>query len=1080
MNEGIYELIINAAIKSELEKNNNAIKKTRDLTKTSASDVLSKYVYEIIKDKLNTLDNSSDEKIEEKINLVNNIINSIDSDNYEELKILTHEVKKNTQAEKSYNTASQLLSLLNNKNSLFVYNNKEIPVPMSSIAECSLFTGGADNEPPLFEELKKEIVTSNKIDMLVSFIRWSGLRLILPNLRTFTERGGLLRIITTTYMGATDPKAIDELSKLPNTEIKISYDTKRTRLHAKAYMFYRDTGFSTAYVGSSNLSNPAMSSGMEWNIKIAKKELPETLEKVKATFETYWNNDKEFEIFSGSEDEFRKLCEAISFEKNRKKLDSKDLRDNPYILEITPYPYQQAILDNLKTEREVHHRYKNLVVTSTGTGKTVIAAFDYKNYCKEYLKQTKKKYAKLLFIAHRKEILEQSRAKFREILRDQNFGELFVGTFKPQGNEQLFMSIQTFNSQDWTSRVPADYYDFIIVDEFHHAKAKSYQALLEYFTPKILLGLTATPERMDRKDVTEYFGGRIAAEIRLPEAIERKLLCPFHYFGVTDTESASLVNIDWRRGKYDEKQLENIYSSDKAIAEQRAQLIYDSVMKYVTDINDVVGLGFCVTKKHARFMSEQFNKRGIKSEALISDTQNDDRKEIRARLVNDDKDRIKFLFVVDLFNEGVDIPEINTILFLRPTESLTVFIQQLGRGLRLCDGKECLTVLDFVAQSRKKYSINENKLRILLPHLKHPIKQEIQAGFTAVPKGCYIQLEKQAQDYILDTISEPIGSKSWIEAKLQILKEEGVRDIALKQFLEIFDLDIKSLYKKSNSNPRSFSKFCANVGFRPSFTEPDEKMMCIGFSRICSINSEKWLNFLVKDLLISNKTIDDYDDIQRLYIEMFYFTMWTNASDIGGDAELNKIRALKNNPVLYKEMIEILNYQLDTINFVAKEVDLGYNHPLQVHCNYSRDQLLVGLGHKNPSNMRQGVFYLEDKKTDIFLITLNKNVDYYKESIQYNDYSISEYIFHWESQNATSPESKQGKRYINHDKLGSKILLFVRDENDDKTGNRAPYTFLGTAHYIRHENSKPMAIYFRLDVPIPGELMNVTNKLLAS
>ncbi len=1082
MKEGLYESLINNSLNNEINQlKEKEISSTREISKTAATDVITKYLSEIIKDKFSELDNTKNENIVNKIDLANKIISSIkeDSEDVKNFNIEKYEVFAKD-SKKTFITAKQLLSIVNKEKSSLVSLDSNLPIPNSSISECSLFTGGADNEPPLFEELRKEILSCNNIDMLVSFIRWTGLRLILPELRKFTERGGNLRVLTTTYMGATDPKAIFELSKLPNTEIKISYDTKRTRLHAKAYMFYRDTDFSTAYVGSSNLSNPAMSSGMEWNVKIAKKELPETLEKIKATFETYWNNDKEFEAYSGSEEDLKKLNEAINYEKYYQKHNAEKKSDNPYTLEIKPYPYQQAILDKLVAEREIHNSYRNLVVTSTGTGKTVIAAFDYKNYCEKQEKTTKKKYVKLLFIAHREEILKQSRTKFREILRDTNFGELFVGDYKAKENEQLFMSIQTFNSQDWTSKVPADYYDFIIIDEFHHAKAKSYQKVLEYFKPKILLGLTATPERMDGKDVTEYFGGKIAAEIRLPEAIERKLLCPFQYFGVTDADTASLLTVNWRNGKYNEKQLENIYTLDAYAAKQRVLLIKDAVLRYVTDIEAVVGLGFCVSKRHAMYMAEQFNLLGIKSDYLISGSDEDNRALIRKKLVEDSADRIKFLFVVDLFNEGVDIPEINTILFLRPTESLTVFIQQFGRGLRLSKDKDCLTVLDFIAQSNKKYSINENKLSILLPHTRKPIKDEVESGFSSVPKGCYIQLEKQAQEYILDNISDAIGTKTWIETKLQILKEGGRTSVSLKEFLELYNLDIKSIYKKTNNNPRSFSKFLANTGFIPKFDEPDEKLMCSGFSRICSIDSQSWLEFLIEDLLVKDKSIKDYNDIQKSFIEMFYFTMWTNAENLGVEKELQMIKDLRQNPVLFSELIEILKYQYESISFAEKKVELGFEHPLEAHCHYSRDQLLVALGHKNPSNVRQGVFYIEDKKTDIFLITLNKDIEYYKESIQYKDYSINEYLFHWESQNNTSPNSKVGQRYINHDKLGTNILLFVREENNDITRNRSPYTFLGKAHYVKHEGSKPMAIYFELEIPIPAYFINKTNKLLAS
>ena len=755
LHPGLYEQVINNALNRELSEVPEACKSTAPIDTAEASKVLAQYLTEVVQKGLdNVQDNGGG--IEAQIELANQIVSIIQTTT-KEADFAALGVDRQ---------AEQLLALLWKNDPRLAAGKaaKDIERPETSLAQSSLFTG-AIHEPQMYTELKKEIVSADRIDMLVSFIKWSGLRLLMDELRQFTQNGGELRIITTSYMGATDVKAIEELRQLPNTKIKVSYDTKRTRLHAKTYVFYRDTGFTTAYVGSSNLSNAAISSGLEWNVKVTRKDLPETIDKIAATFESYWNAG-EFEYYNEGQRE--RLARALKAEKY-----SETDHSGIYTLDILPYSYQQEILDKLEAERTVRGHNRNLVVAATGTGKTVISALDYKRFCKQH----PGKPCRLLFVAHREEILKQSLYTFRAVLKDANFGELLVGNYKVDSIEHLFISIQTFNSQDFTAKTGADFYDYIVVDEFHHAAAPTYQKLLEYYQPQILLGLTATPERMDGKSILDYFGGRVAAEIRLPEAIDRKLLCPFQYFGVTDT--ADLSSLKWRTGGYDKAELSNLYTFSGMVAQRRADLVVNSILKYVTDIDEVKGLGFCVSIEHARFMADYFNTHGIPSIALTGDSPDEERNAAKQRLVSGE---LRFLFVVDIYNEGVDIPEVNTVLFLRPTESLTVFLQQLGRGLRLAENKECLTVLDFIGQANRKYNF-EDKFAALLSNTTRSVSREIKDGFVSVPKGCYIQLEKKAAKYILENIRASYGNTAGLVTRVASFTEDSGLELTLIKFL---------------------------------------------------------------------------------------------------------------------------------------------------------------------------------------------------------------------------------------------------------------------------------------------------------
>lgn len=1039
---GLYEQVINNDLSVAIADKPDLQPFIRTIDRAEAPKILSSYLAGVLEKELSS--DVLDEDINGQVKLVNAIIDVIGQ--------ATGEAKigyliKDERAE-------QLLALIDKRNTIYSIDEKAgVTRPETSIAKSSLFTG-AVHEPSMVTELKREIASSDRIDMLVSFIKWSGLRLLMDELIEFTHRGGQLRVITTSYMGATDIKAIEWLSKLANTEIKVSYDTKRTRLHAKTYVFFRETGFSTAYIGSSNLSNAAISSGLEWNVKVTAQDLPDTMRKIDATFESYWNST-EFEKCDSTR--LDRLAVALRSER------SKSAQISPMLFDITPYPFQQEILDKLSAERTIRNSYKNLIVAATGTGKTVISAFDYKRFCRGNVGKPNR----LLFVAHREEILKQSIACFQEVLKDRNFGDLFVGGFRPNSLNHLFVSIQTFQSQSLDERTTPDFYDFIIVDEFHHAAAPTYQRLLEYFKPKILLGLTATPERLDGKSILCYFDDRIAAEVRLPEAIDRKLLCPFQYFGVTDT--VDLSDVKWTRGGYDRAELSQIYTYDRVVADRRADMIVRSVNKYVTDIDHVKGLGFCVSVEHARFMAEHFNLWGIPSISLTAESDDIVRDTAKRRLLNGD---IKFIFVVDIYNEGVDIPEVNTVLFLRPTESLTIFLQQLGRGLRLAEDKDCLTVLDFIGQANKRYRFEE-KFAALMTSTVKSVEKEIKNGFTSLPKGCYIQLERKSKQIIYDSIRSALGIRSGLIARLRTFEEDSGLPLTLPNFLAYYNMDIRQVYVHG-----SFTRLCAQANVISDFMEPDEELLTKTFQRIYFIDSRRWIRFLL-DLLQNIEIVDEdaLDEDERKMLQMLQFTIWQRpAADVGFTSTIDGLRHIKRNPLLYNELLDLLRYQFDHIDFVDKENDLNFDCPLDVYCTYSRDQIMAAMDFFKPSSVREGVKYFPEKKADVFFVTLNKSDRDYSPTTMYNDYSINEWLFHWQSQSTTSIDSPTGQRYINHQKTGNQIMLFVRERKRDPFGNTQGYTFLGTADYVQHEGSRPMSIVWKLHQPILAKFLKKTNQ----
>ncbi len=928
--------------------------------------------------------------------------------------------------------------------------------PDTPLALGSLLAG-TRLDPSLVSQLRKELASANRVDILCSFIKWSGIRILEEDLRAFTAKPSVrLRVLTTSYLGATDLKAVDLLESLPYTEVRVSYDTHRTRLHAKAYLFHRDTDFGTAYVGSANLSHPALTEGLEWTVKLSQYESPHLWDRVVATFETYWE-DREFEPYHQAERP--RLKRALEEERS---VESSGAEPFPY--ELRPWSFQQEILDRLHAERLVQGRDRHLVVAATGTGKTMIAAFDYRCWAREQPSAVGQR-PRLLFVAHREELLQQSLRAFRDVLRDPNFGDLLVGGREPSQLNHLFVSIQSYMSRS-LDELPADSYDYVVVDEFHHAAAPSYERLLDRVRPRVLLGLTATPERSDGLDVLRYFGGHMSAQIRLPDAINRKLLSPFQYFAVTDSEDLS--GLKWQRGGYRLDELDRIYTGN----DLRAALVIAKVRSILLDPRKARALGFCVSVAHAEYMAVKFREAGIPAEALSAETPRTDRNTAQDRLR---RRELNVLFVVDLYNEGVDIPELDAVLFLRPTESLTVFLQQLGRGLRLDHEKECLTVLDFVGQAHRKFRFDQ-RYRALLTDPSVSLEQQVEHGFTHLPAGCTILMERVARQNVLANIRQSLHqNRSTLVGALRELVGALGRPPRLSEFLERTGINPDDLYRRGVG----WSRLVADAGLRDPFHDPDEPRLTKGLRRVAHVNDVE----LIRDLLVlldpgstprRALSLEPMGDRRLLMLEL---GLWTRRGLSASPVE--SLQRLDRNPTLRDELRELLAYQLDCIDSVAPPLRLPFACPLTLHASYTRDEVLAALGRWTRSEhpeMREGVLHLPDLRADIFFVTLQKTEKEYSPTTMYQDYAINERLSHWQSQSTTSAESPTGRRYVEHAERGYTVLLFGR-EHKSRSDLAQPYAFLGPARYVDHSGSRPMSITWRLEHPLPARLFRKLARL---
>ena len=1029
LKQGIYEHIINQETDRKMQEaeQSGLVCVQQSIDDAESPQMLANYLANAIRQKLEDTEEQQD-----RVNLINRIM--IDAGLLDDKQIVKP-------ADLLAEVMTQQQSALQNQ------SNTQTIRPISGFRVSNLFTGGS-SALSLGEEIRREIASADEICFIVSFLKVSGVRILLDDLKKFCNREGTrLRIITTTYCGATQAKAIEQLAALTNTEIRISYNTDIERLHAKSYIFVRNSGMNTAYIGSSNLSKSAQTEGLEWNMRVTSIENPHIIKTALATFEMYWNSPNFEDFRIGGIEKFNKEIHRNIFH-----TETADFVYQRY----TILPHQKQILDKLRVEREDKGNFKNLIVAATGTGKTVISAFDYQEFARTHSR------ARILFTAHREEILRQSLNTYRSVLQDANFGTLWVGSNRPQEAneyEHLFVSISMFNSrfEEFFALLDSDFYDYIVIDEAHHSQADSYRKLFDHFQPQLLVGLTATPERMDGKDLRPDFGNRISAEIRLPQALQAGLLTPFQYLCISDYTDLSDDSL-WSGQKYNIERL-----ADKLCAKTRAQLIVDALRKYLADEYTCRALCFCVNKRHADFMAEQLRLYGFNAQSLTSETPADERKQLAKYLR---EGTLHYLCVVDIFNEGVDIPEVDTVLFLRPTESLTIFLQQLGRGLRLSAGKTELTVLDFVAQANRKYDF-ASRFRALTLQPEKNIQKQIKEGFTLLPLGCSIVMEKKARQYILDNITSAIYNKNRIVKEINSYATIPT----LTQFLENNGQDIRILYQGSNC----WSSLKRAAGRISYADDTITKRLKKGVSNLIHHNTSSFLRFVER--FTAGENVHMVED-NKTYAIMLYYALFQDKLSKTGYSSINEALELIHLPkyaCFKQEIAEIVSYLLARLDIKTTPIGAEIIPGLELYGCYTREEVFTLVGRQTAEVKMQGaasgVFNLPEHNATLLFVTLNKSEKDFSPSTQYNDYLINEEYFHWQSQNTDSHNNNGGRRYTEQSQTKNKIILFVREEKKDGFGNTSPFHCFGLVDYVSSHDDFPMNVKWKLQKPAMAQYL---------
>lgn len=1002
--------------------------------------------------------------LQEAIQVLNEKYATIyDKDNFEELYSFTNDFIQ-TMKGSSFQYQLPLTSIL------YRYDDQTIPIDSKQgLSKIELITNDETYHKNFFKALKFELLTADEVYFMVSFIKHSGIQLLIRTFEELEKREVPVYILTSTYLNVTDPLALEILLRFKNIKLKI-YETDNESFHTKAYLFQRASDLHTAIIGSSNLSQTALKRGYEWNVKLPDQVHLPIYQQAKTIFFEKWNSEQAVNVsrdYVKSYDSFKKRFNKKVEYKPSFQYTAVAEREEETI--IKPNKMQLNALKELKKSRNLGKK-RGLVIAATGTGKTYLAALDAFAF----------KPDRLLFIVHREEILNKAIETFKEVFGASiSIGKL-TGKHKDYQSSFLFSTIQTISKEKNLKSFEPTSFDYIIIDEFHHASADTYQRVLQYFKPAWLLGLTATPERADGHDILKDCENNIVYEIRLRDALENELLVPFHYFGVSDS-TVSYDKIEQKNGKFIEQSLVKALKTH-----ERVDYIIEQIELYKYDGPFMKAIGFCASIDHAAFMSQAFNRKGYISEYLTGEDSIAKREEIIKRL-EDNTDPLSIIFVVDIFNEGIDIPSVNVLLFLRPTESSTVFIQQLGRGLRKFKNKEFVTVLDFIGNYDRSFMIPmalSGQLQINRFD-KRSLHTAILNEFADLPAGSYVDLDFITQKQLLEKIeSLRFDTMKMLKQMYEQMKIDLGRVPELRDFLYMDHAPDLLLFLNKKKTWLNMKKTMNDVTSEEKAWMEDEIKYDF-IKKIEALYPIKWPYDLAIIACGLTKEVVGTKDVTRFVEKWFSIpeindenyiiqSMHSLEEKKFGEFENNQFKCNEKFSNALKES-KFKDYIIERIEYGLIEFQRTYQpniffeakNKLVLYQNYTRNDIiyLFQTGNK-PGSWREGVARY---KNDYFLFVTLKKDEAVSEHLQYKDYFMDQQYFHWQSQNQTSPTSSRGDDYIHHQEKKIHIHLFIR-KYEKMNGMTLPFMYIGKVDYVSHKGSKPISIVWKMHHPVPENL----------